>query len=98
MKSSITRNIVLLILAVATMAATAQTAPQPQDAPQQPAPQPQNAPLEPSPQPAQPAPQQPSAAQPQSSPQQNVSSEGQALHIRVGESAGVDGQAPNPRV
>src|SRR6266566_4751652 len=98
MKSSTTRNLVLLILAVATMAATAQTAPQPQAAPQQPAPQPQNAPLQPSPQPAQPAPQQPSAAQPQSSPQQNVSSEGQALHILVGKSVVVNVQAPITRV
>ena len=98
MKSSTTRNLVLLILAVATMPATAQTAPQPQAAPQQPAPQPQNAPLQPSPQPAQPAPQQPSAAQPQSSPQQNVSSEGQALHILVGKSVVVNVQAPITRV
>src|SRR5947208_3837247 len=98
MKSSTTRNLVLLILAVATMAATAQTAPQPQAAPQQPAPQPQNAPLQPSPQPAQPAPQQPSAAQPQGSPQQNVSSEGQALHILVGKSVVVNVQAPITRV
>ncbi len=98
MKSSTTRNLVLLILAVATMAATAQTAPQPQAAPQQPAPQPQNAPRQPSAQPAQPAPQQPSAAQPQSSPQQNVSSEGQALHILVGKSVVVNVQAPITRV
>src|SRR5437867_2295079 len=98
MKSSTTRNLVLLILAVATMAATAQTAPQPQAVRQQPAPQPQNAPLQPPPQPAQPAPQQPSAAQPQSSPQQNVSSEGQALHILVGKSVVVNVQAPITRV
>src|SRR5947208_10927147 len=98
MKSSTTRNLVLLILAVATMAATAQTALQPQAAPQQPAPQPQNAPLQPSPQPAQPAPQQPSVSQPQSSPQQNVSSEGQALHILVGKSVVANVQAPITRV
>src|SRR5439155_27233672 len=94
MKSSTTRNLVLFILAVATMAATAQTAPQPQAAPQLPAPHPQNAPLQPSPQPAQPAPQQPSAAQPPSSPQRNVSSEGEALHILVGKSLVVNVKAP----
>src|SRR6266446_4435413 len=97
MKSSTTRNLVLLILAVATMAATAQTAPQPQAAPQQPAPQPQNAPQQPSPKPAQTV-QQPSVSQPQSSPQQNVSSEGEALHILVGKSVVVNVQVPITRV
>jgi len=97
MKSSTTRNLVLLILAVATMAATAQTAPQSQTATEQPAPQHQNAPQQPSSQPAQTV-QQPSVTQPQSSPQQNVSSEGQALHILVGKSVVVNVQAPITRV
>ena len=97
MKSSTSRNLVLLILVVATMAATAQTAPQSQTAPEQPAPQPQNAPQQPSSKPAQTV-QQPSVSQPQSSPQQNVSSEGQALHILVGKSVVVNVQAPITRV
>src|SRR6184192_4916009 len=97
MKSSTSRNLVLLILVVATMAATAQTAPQSQTAPKQPAPQPQNAPQQPSSQPAQTV-QQPSVSQPQSSPQQNVSSEGQALHILVGKSVVVNVQTPITRV
>src|SRR5438874_12598585 len=97
MKSSTSRNLVLLILVVATMAATAQTAPQSQTAPEQPAPQQQNAPQQPSSKPAQTV-QQPSVSQPQSSPQQNVSSEGQALHILVGKSVVVNVQAPIPRV
>src|SRR2546426_118834 len=97
MKSSTTRNLVLLILVVATMAATAQTAPQSQTAPEQPAPQQQNAPQQPSPKPAQTV-QQPSVSQPQSSTQQNVSSEGQALHILVGKSVVVNVQAPITRV
>jgi len=87
MKSSTSRNLVLLILVVATIAATAQTAPQSQTAPEQPAPQQQNAPQ-----------QQPSVSQPQSSTQQNVSSEGQALHILVGKSVVVNVQAPITRV
>jgi len=86
-----------LILVVATMAATAQTAPQSQTAPEQPAPQQQNAPQHPSPKPAQTV-QQPSVSQPQSSTQQNVSSEGQALHILVGKSVVVNVQAPITRV
>ena len=97
MKSSTSRNLVLLILVVATMAATAQTAPQSQTAPEQPAPQQQNAPQQPSPKPAQTV-QQPSVSQPQSSTQQNVSSEGQALHILVGKSVVVNVQAPITRV
>src|SRR5437773_459672 len=97
MKSSTSRNLVLLILVVATMAATAQTAPQSQTAPEQPAPQPQNAPQQPSSKPAQTV-QQPSVSQPQSSPQQNVSSEGQALHILVGKSVVVNVQTPITRV
>jgi len=97
MKSSTSRNLVLLILVVATMAATAQTAPQSQTAPEQPAPQQQNAPQQPSSKPAQTV-QQPSVSQPQSSPQQNVSSEGQALHILVGKSVVVNVQAPITRV
>src|SRR5437867_3362003 len=97
MKSSTSRNLVLLILVVATMAATAQTAPQSQTAPEQPAPQQQNAPQQPAPKPAQTV-QQPSVAQPQSSTQQNVSSEGQALHILVGKSVVVNVQAPITRV
>ncbi len=97
MKSSTSRNLVLLILVVATIAATAQTAPQSQTAPEQPAPQQQNAPQQPSPKPAQTV-QQPSVSQPQSSTQQNVSSEGQALHILVGKSVVVNVQAPITRV
>ena len=97
MKSSTSRNLVLWILVVATMAATAQTAPQSQTAPEQPAPQQQNAPQQPSPKPAQTV-QQPSVSQPQSSTQQNVSSEGQALHILVGKSVVVNVQAPITRV
>src|SRR5438477_134260 len=97
MKSSTSRNLVLLILVVATMAATAQTAPQSQTAPEQPAPQQQNAPQQPAPKPAQTV-QQPSVSQPQSSTQQNVSSEGQALHILVGKSVVVNVQAPITRV
>ena len=97
MKSSTSRNLVLLILVVATIAATAQTAPQSQTAPEQPAPQQQNAPQQPSSKPAQTV-QQPSVSQPQSSPQQNVSSEGQALHILVGKSVVVNVQAPITRV
>src|SRR5213594_2036873 len=97
MKSSTSRNLVLLILVVATMAATAQTAPQSQTAPEQPAPQQQNAPQQPSSKPAQTV-QQPSVSQPQSSTQQNVSSEGQALHILVGKSVVVNVQAPITRV
>src|SRR5438034_1498560 len=97
MKSSTSRNLVLLILVVATMAATAQIAPQSQTAPEQPAPQQQNVPQQPSPKPAQTV-QQPSVSQPQSSPQQNVSSEGQALHILVGKSVVVNVQAPITRV
>src|SRR5947208_2023510 len=97
MKSSTSRNLVLLILVVATMAATAQTAPQSQTAPEQPAPQQQNAPQQPSPKPAQTV-QQPSTAQPQTSAQQNISSEGQALHILVGKSVVVNVQAPITRV
>ena len=97
MKSSTSRNLVLLILVIATMAATAQTAPQSQTAPEQPAPQQQNAPQQPAPKPAQTV-QQPSVSQPQSSTQQNVSSEGQALHILVGKSVVVNVQAPITRV
>ena len=97
MKSSTSRNLVLLILVVATIAATAQTAPQSQTAPEQPAPQQQNAPQQPAPKPAQTV-QQPSVSQPQSSTQQNVSSEGQALHILVGKSVVVNVQAPITRV
>src|SRR5438477_6508180 len=97
MKSSTSRNLVLLILVVATMAATAQTAPQSQTAPEQPAPQQQNAPQQPAPKPAQTV-QQPSTAQPQTSAQQNISSEGQALHILVGKSVVVNVQAPITRV
>jgi pilus assembly protein CpaC len=98
MKSSTIRNLTRLILAVATMAAAAQTAPQLQAAPEQPESRQQSAPQQPSPQPAQSAPQQPSAAQPQTAPQQNVSSEGQALHILVGKSVVVNVQAPITRV
>src|SRR5438046_4504466 len=97
MKSSTSRNLVLLILVIATMAATVQTAPQSQTAPEQPAPQRQNAPQQPAPKPAQTV-QQPSVSQPQSSTQQNVSSEGQALHILVGKSVVVNVQAPITRV
>src|SRR5436309_5007153 len=97
MKSSTSRNLVLLILVVTTMAATAQTAPQSQTAPEQPAPQQQNAPQHPSPKPAQTV-QQPSVSQPQSSTQQNISSEGQALHILVGKSVVVNVQALITRV
>src|SRR5437016_88632 len=97
MKSSTSRNLVLLILVVATMAATAQTAPQSQTAPEQPAPQQQNAPQQPSSKPAQTV-QQPSVSEQQSSPPQNGSSEGQALHILVGKSVVVNVQAPITRV
>src|SRR5438874_1136152 len=97
MKSSTSRNLVLLILVVATMAATAQTAPQSQTAPERPAPQQQNAPQQPSSKPAQTV-QQPSVSQPQVSSSQNVSSEGQALHILVGKSVVVNVQAPITRV
>src|SRR5437899_8335603 len=79
------------------MAATAQTAPQSQNAPKQPAPKQQNAPQQPSPKPAQTV-QQPSVSQPQSSTQQNVSSEGQALHVLVGKSVVVNVQTPITRV
>jgi pilus assembly protein CpaC len=98
MKTSASRDLLLLILAVATIAATAQTAPQSQAVPEQPDSGQQSASQQPSPQPAQRAPQQPTAAQPQGSTQQNVSSEGQALHILVGKSVVVNVQAPITRV
>src|SRR3989440_6826600 len=98
MNSSTTRILASVFLAIATGWATAQTPAQPQAAPQQPAsqqqatPQPQAAPQQNAP------PQQPSTAQPQSSAQQNISSEGQALHILVGKSVVVNVQAPITRV
>ncbi|PYX07299.1 MAG: type II and III secretion system protein [Acidobacteria bacterium] len=98
MKSSASRNLALLILAVATMAATAQTVPQSQAAPEQSESRQQSAPQPPSPQPAQSTPQQPSPVQPPTPAQQNVSSEGQALHILVGKSVVVNVQAPITRV
>src|SRR6266849_6720736 len=55
-------------------------------------------PAQPQAAPQQPASQQQATPQPQSSAQQNVSSEGQALHILVGKSVVVNVQAPITRV
>ena len=78
--------------------AAAQTPAQSQAAPEQPATQQQAAPQPQAAPPQNAAPQQPSTAQPQTSVQQNVSSEGQALHILVGKSVVVNVQAPITRV
>jgi pilus assembly protein CpaC len=92
MNSSTTRILACFFLAIATGMAAAQTATQSQAAPERPATQQQAAP------PQNAAPQQPSTAQPQTLAQQNVSSEGQALHILVGKSVVVNVQAPITRV
>jgi pilus assembly protein CpaC len=97
MKSSTTRKLASLVIVIAAVTAAAQTPAQSQAAPEQSATQhatpQQSAPSQP-----QAAPQQPSVAQPQTPAQQNVSSEGQALHILVGKSVVVNVQAPITRV
>ncbi|OLD20176.1 MAG: hypothetical protein AUI85_01225 [Acidobacteriales bacterium 13_1_40CM_3_55_5] len=85
-------------LAMAAVMAGAQTPAQPQVAPEQPVAPQQAAPQQPQTAPQQNAVPQPSTAQPQTSAQQNVSSEGQALHILVGKSVVVNVQAPITRV
>src|SRR5690349_13656238 len=98
MKSSRAQTLVSLVIAIATVAATAQTT-TPSVTPEQPATQQQNTPVQPQTAPQSSAvPQQPSANQPQPPAQQNVSSEGQALHILVGKSVVVNVQAPITRV
>src|SRR5256885_7314206 len=97
MKSSTARILASVIFAIA-VAASAQTPAQPQVAPEQPVAPQQAAPQQPQTAPQQNAVPQPSTAQPQTSAQQNVSSEGQALHILVGKSVVVNVQAPITRV
>src|SRR3989441_6511057 len=98
MNSSTTRMLASFFLAMAAVMAGAQTPAQPQIAPDQPVAPQQAAPQQPQTAPQQNAVPQPSTAQPQTSAQQNVSSEGQALHILVGKSVVVNVQAPIPRV
>jgi pilus assembly protein CpaC len=92
MKSSTARVLASVIFGIA-VAASAQTPAPSQAAPEQPV-----APQQAAPQQPQAAPQTQSTAQPQTSSQQNVSSEGQALHILVGKSVVVNVQAPITRV
>src|SRR2546421_6837454 len=92
MKSSTARILASVIFAIA-VAASAQTSAPPQAAPEQ-----SVAPQEAAPQQPQAAPQTQSTAQGQTSAQQNISSEGQALHILVGKSVVVNVQAPITRV
>src|SRR5437899_7625042 len=98
MNSSTTRMLASFFLAMAAVMAGAQTPAQPQVAPEQPVAPQQAAPQQPQTAPQQNAVPQPSTAQPQTSAQQNVSSEGQALHILVGKSVVVNVQAPITRV
>ena len=98
MNSSTTRMLASFFLAMAAVMAGAQTPAQPQIAPEQPVAPQQAAPQQPQTAPQQNAVPQPSTAQPQTSAQQNVSSEGQALHILVGKSVVVNVQAPITRV
>ena len=98
MNSSTTRMLASFFLAMAAVMAGAQTPAQPQIAPEQPVAPHQAAPQQPQTAPQQNAVPQPSTAQPQTSAQQNVSSEGQALHILVGKSVVVNVQAPITRV
>src|SRR5438309_10516298 len=98
MNSSTTRMLASFFLAMAAVMAGAQTPAQPQVAPEQPVAPQQAAPQQPQTAPQQNAVPQPSTAQPQTSAQQNVSSEGQALHILVGKSVVVNVQAPIIRV
>src|SRR6266705_2565403 len=98
MKSSTTRMLASFFLAMAAVMAGAQTPAQPQVAPEQPVAPQQAAPQQPQTAPQQNPVPQPSTAQPQTSAQQNVSSEGQALHILVGKSVVVNVQAPITRV
>ena len=93
MKSSTTRILACLIISVATVAAEAQAPPSQASAPPSATQQQPQA----TPQPSAP-PQQPNGAQPQAPVQQNLSSEGQALHILVGKSVVVNVQAPITRV
>src|SRR5215470_2285101 len=92
MKSSTMRILACLIISVATVAAEAQAPPA--QAAQQPA---TSQPPQAGPQPNA-SPQQPNGAQSQAPVQQNLSSEGQALHILVGKSVVVNVQAPITRV
>ena|SRR2546426_4711837 len=98
MNSSTTRMLASFFLAMAAVMAGAQTPAQPQVAPEQPVAPQQAAPQQPQTAPQQNAVPQPSTGQPQTSAQQNVSSEGQALHILVGKSVVVNVQAPITRV
>src|SRR2546425_2661421 len=98
MNSSTTRMLASFFLAMAAVMAGAQTPAQPQIAPEQPVAPQQAAPEQPQIAPQQNAVPQPSTGQPQTSAQQNVSSEGQALHILVGKSVVVNVQAPITRV
>src|SRR5437762_9536428 len=98
MNSSTTRMLASFFLAMAAVMAGAQTPAQPQAAPEQPVAPQQAAPQQPQTAPQQNAVPQPSTAQPQTSAQQNVSSEGQALHILVGKSVVVNVQEPITRV
>ena len=98
MNSSTTRMLASFFLAMAAVMAGAQTPAQPHVAPEQPVAPQQAAPQQPQTAPQQNAVPQPSTGQPQTSAQQNVSSEGQALHILVGKSVVVNVQAPITRV
>src|SRR5207245_1814853 len=100
MNSLTTRILASVFLAIATGLATAQTPAQPQAAPQQPANQQQPAPHPQAAPQQNPPPQQPSTAQPQTSAQQNVSSDGQALHILVGKSVvlNLNGKVRDPKM
>src|SRR3989441_10086635 len=98
MNSSTTRMLASFFLAMAAVMAGAQTPAQPQIAPEQPVAPQQAAPQQPQTALQQNAVPQPSTAQQQTSAQQNVSSEGQALHILVGKSVVVNVQTPITRV
>src|SRR5438128_6119133 len=98
MNSSTTRMLASFFLAMAAVMAGAQTPAQPQVAPHHTVAPQQAAAQQPQTAPQQNAVPQPSTAQPQTSAQQNVSSEGQALHILVGKSVVVNVQAPITRV
>jgi pilus assembly protein CpaC len=95
MKRSTTRILASLVIATMATMGMAQTQTPPQTTPQPATPQQAGPQQPPAPQTN---PQQPAVAQPQAPAQQNVSSEGQALHILVGKSVVVNVQAPITRV